>query len=64
MKIKTSQLNPTKPMLQQLRDMHPVKIGDVINGKRVTSTFYEAENGASVPCFKLDFGCESFRYKH
>jgi hypothetical protein len=39
--MKTSDLDPSRSMLDQLRERHPISLGQIIDGKRVRMTCYE-----------------------
>ena len=40
---------------KNLRENHPYKLGDYVEGKKVTATYYKFKNGVSVPYFTLDY---------
>lgn len=51
-------LDGSKPMLAQLRELHPVSLGAEINGKKVTSTYFKIINGERRAYYRLDFDSE------
>ena len=52
--MKTTELNPSRSMLQQLRERHPIKCGDIIDGKRVVETCYKMDGDDHVPVYRLE----------
>lgn len=49
---------------KSLRDRHPVKLGSVIDGKRVITTCYRYDGKSSVPVYMLEGESKYRVYTH
>jgi hypothetical protein len=54
MMIHNEELDPTKGYLSQLRQMHPIKLGTIIDDKIVVETCYTMQGNYNVACFRLE----------
>lgn len=52
--IHDDELDRTKGYLSQLRDLHPARIGQVVNGKRVIGTCWIYQGNYNVPMIKVE----------
>ena len=46
-----------------LRHSHPVKLGDIIDGKRVVETFYKYVDGKHIPYYRLEGSYKKYKYE-
>lgn len=52
--IHPDELDPTQGYLSQLRTLHPIRCGDLINGRRVLATFWKPIGEYEAPFFRLE----------